>query len=115
MLVDDNADLREVLGQVARDLDVVDEWRDVRSEIESLLEREWRPRAAYPTVASLNEENEALQTGLDQVLVRLYRNGDGLDQTTADIFRTQLEECVTRRVGREQPMFLPAFSENPLF
>ena len=115
MLVEDNADLRDVLGQVVGNVGGVGTWRDIHSEIEGLLEREWRPPAAYPTVASLNEENEALQTGLDHVLVRLYRHGDGLDPATADALRAELDECLIRRVGREQPMFMPAFSENPLF
>jgi hypothetical protein len=107
LLHDDNADLRSVLAEVA-DLLVTSggaQGAEVGAQVADGLEPLWREPGAYPTVASLSEENIALRELVDTVL--LAATG-GFAAADAQV-RAALDAYVRRRLQRDQPLFIPAF------
>lgn len=110
MLFDDNRDLRGVLQAVMAQLDGAREpLADVRIRVAAVLVRHWRDEDAYPTVASLGEENEALRGAVDDLLKVLHRDDAGVDRSTANATVEALDGYTRRRLERDQPMFMPAF------
>lgn len=103
LLHDDNADARDVLARLR---DAVPD--DCRRQIDDVLGRAWREADAYPTVASLNEENEALRGVVDRTLVAA-RAGGGFDADARVTVVRELDGYVRRRLERDQPLFIPAF------
>jgi hypothetical protein len=102
LLFDDNADLREVLRRVEKSLSPGSEWRRL---IDDVLAAEWRPASAYPTVASMTEENDAMRSLVDRLL-------DALRGTEDNTARAELEAWIRRRLLSDQPLFIPAFMAN---
>lgn len=101
-------DLR--VGPIAHDV-VEPLWRH-RLAPDQVLGRRWRDDGTYPTVASLTEENDALRTVVDDLLVWLHDADDSLDpKAPADVV-AQLDAYVRRRLARDQPMFVPAFTSS---
>jgi hypothetical protein len=110
LLHDDNVDLRSVLGAVAVRL-VDAAWAPERSRVEDALARAWRESGAYPTVATMNDENEFLRGVIDGLVVALH--GVAPDQQgVADGALADIDGYLTRRREREQPLFMPAFMSS---
>ena len=110
LLHDDSADLRTVLAGLPATLDgaPADHGGDLRKAIAGVLDRRWRDEGAYPTIASLSEENIALREVADDVIRRLRAEPVAADDAGRAAL-SELEAYVHRRLQREQPLFIPAF------
>ncbi|MCZ7526587.1 MAG: hypothetical protein M5U14_09555 [Acidimicrobiia bacterium] len=109
VLHDDVADLRVVLPDLA-DLVVgahAEPWPAWRADLEHALDHPWRESGAYPTVASLAAEREALRDLADRALRALH--GADVDPAVRAEGLDRLGTYLRRQLAREQPMFLPAF------
>jgi hypothetical protein len=107
LLHEDNADLRTVLGAVAARLTGAP-WARERSAVEAALARAWREAGAYPTVASMSDENESMRGVVDDLVSVLH--GAAPDQrAVADGALGDVDAYLARRREREQPLFMPAF------
>ena len=67
LLAEDNADLRALLADALPRL-AGDTPGALNDEVTATLERQWREPEAYPTIASLEEENEALNAHLERLI-----------------------------------------------
>ena len=112
LLADDNADLRAVLaGALGRLGGNGAAWQTLAPGIRAALERVWRDPAAYPTVASLSEENGALSALVERLIHALH--ADGLDDLARAATMAAVREYLARQAERERPLFLPAFTGPP--
>ncbi len=111
VLFEDNADLRETLGDSRECLlgVIAEPWPGLRADIDAVLSREWREPDTYPSVASLGEENLALKELVDRLIVALHDQGDVVEpKTRRQLFKTT-RAYLGRYLERERPMFFPAF------
>ncbi len=112
LLAEDNADLRGVLAGA---LDRLGEngaaWAALAPEVRAILDRAWRDPAAYPTVASLTEENEALSALVEWLIHALH--ADGLDDLARAATIAAVREYLARQAERERPLYVPAFTGPP--
>ena len=112
LLAEDNADMRALLdGAVGRLADRGDAWAALAPEVRAALDRSWRDPAAYPTVASLAEENEALSALVERLIHVLH--ADGLDDLPRAATMAALREYLARQAERERPLYVPAFTGSP--
>ncbi len=91
LLTEDNADLRALLADA--------------------LGRLWYDPAAYPTIASLADENETLSGLVERLIHALH--ADGLDGPARTATEVAMRACLARQVERERPLYAPAFSGPP--
>lgn len=110
LLFEDNADAREVLATARDHLGL--QAPSKREQIDHVLGRRWRADSTYPTVASMTEENDALRTVVDELLIWLHDASDSLVTTTRADMLAELDAYVRRRLARDQPMFMPAFTSS---
>lgn len=110
VLFDDNADLASTATEIVQSLASASgplaERRDAFAEVGS---RQWREPGAYPSIASMTEENDARRDALDQLLRALDPGEDGLEPEVRANVLGLADAYLRRRLQRDQPMFAPAF------
>ncbi len=112
LLTEDNADMRALLSEAAARLaDGGEAWRKLAPDARAALVREWRDPAAYPTIASLDEENEALSSLLERLIHALH--ADGLDDPRRSETHEAVRAYLARQSERERPLYAPAFTGPP--
>ena len=112
LLAEDNADMRTLLeGAAARLGERDDAWTVLAPDVRSALDRVWRDPAAYPLVASLAEENEALSALVERLIHALH--ADGLNDLARAATKAAVREYLARQAERERPLYVPAFTGPP--
>lgn len=119
LLTDDNADMRRLFTELADLLEPAlreaasPQIQDAAAELREKARRQYRPAGAYPTIASLTEENEDMKRSLVEVIRALQGLRDGLLEDVharADrAIRTQLR----RQLDREHAWILPVAGMRP--
>jgi hypothetical protein len=112
LLAEDNADLRAVLSDATTRLDG-GSLRALKSEVAATLEREWRNPGAYPTVASLEEENEALNEHVERLIHVLHDDAAPIDAQERAELKSEIADYLKRQRERERPLYVPAFTGPP--
>lgn len=112
LLAEDNADLRALLSGATTRLDG-GSLRTLKKEVTATLEREWRNPEAYPTVASLEEENEALNEHVERLIHVLHDDAAPIDAQARAKLEAEITDYLKRQRERERPLYVPAFTGPP--
>lgn len=110
LLFDDNRDARGALERVMGLLPATGaKLSAYRDEIAGVLARRWRDECAYPTVASMTDENDALRLVVDRLADVLHVDAALIPSDARVAALAEVDGYIRRRLEREQPMFMPAF------
>ena len=112
LLAEDNADLRALLSDAMTHLDG-GLLRALKKDITATLEREWRAPEAYPTVASLEDENEALNDHVERLIHVLHDDAAPIDAQARAKLEAEVTDYLKRQRERERPLYVPAFTGPP--
>ena len=112
LLTEDNADLRVLLVNATPRL-AGESLAVLKKDVTETLGREWRAPGAYPTVASLEAENEALNENLERLIHVLHDGSSPLQADARAELQAQVTGYLERQRERERPLYVPAFTGPP--
>lgn len=106
MLTASNADLRALLSNARATLASTSTSRILHAQdLDGVLARPWRLPDEMPTSASLDEENRALNEGLEQLVRLLHDDAGAVDEGSRPALLGEIREYFGRQREREAPLW----------
>ncbi len=113
ILWEDLADQRELLTGIAERLGETKVWRELAGKVVTALDKKWRQQGNYPTIESLEAENLAYRTLIEQLVTAVHDDVADWPNEEKDALHGQLVDYLNRQMAREKILYREPFSGLP--
>lgn len=111
-LIEDNAELREVLGEISRYVSILETAPESLAKLQIALAESAKaaPVNGYVSLIALTEEAEKLRTLLDEALKALQQHRKTLNSSEYNAVRNRIRDYLNNQIQRQSQWIREAFT-----